>query len=87
MTYSHPVWDFIQDSRLATASSRSQQAASCAAANTLSAREIAYLGSLAVYTNLTDPAVQAPADRLQVYADDFLQRVYLPFGPSDSNAG
>ena len=86
MTYSHPVWDFIQDSRLEAASTRSDQATACAATTTLTTREQAYLASLAVYTNLTDPLVAAPADRLQVYADDLYNRVYLPF-PADSNAG
>jgi len=87
MTYSHPVWDFIQDSRLAEAAARSDQAAACASSTTLTARELAYLGSLAVYTNLTDPAVELPADRLQVYADNLLANVYEPYGSSDSNAG
>lgn len=91
MTYSHPVWDFIRDSRLAEASARSDQANACAATaatngTPISAREQAYLASLAVYTNLTDPQVAEPADRLHVYADDLYDRVYLPY-PTDSNAG
>ena len=85
LTYSHPVWDFIEDSRLEVAAARSDQALQCALDNAVTAREVAYATSLAVYTNMSDPALQ-PADRLQQYADDMYERVYLPY-PEDSNAG
>ena len=91
LTYSHPVWDFIKDYRLEYAAARSELATACAATaaaanSALTTREQAYLASLAVYTNLTDPLVAEPADRLQAFADDLYNRVYLPF-PADSNAG
>jgi hypothetical protein len=88
MSYSHPVWDFITDERLALAATRSQQATACTLTHSLiTERERAYVQSLAVYTNLTDAAVQEPAERLRVYAEDFLERVYLPYGATDPNAG
>ncbi len=88
MTYNHPIWDFIEDERLAAASSSFAKASLCVtSSNTISRRESAYIDSLAVFVNLTDPAVVDPAARLQAYANDVYNKVFSPYGPSDSNAG
>lgn len=86
-TYNHPVWDFIQDDRLAAAGGYAEQASTCAQTNQVTARELGYIDSMTVYMDTSNPALNDPATRLQAYVDDFNSRVYIPFGTIDENAG
>jgi hypothetical protein len=86
MTFSHPIWDFMEDDRLAAASKYANRATECAANNNITTREKGYIHSLAVYMNTTDPSL-APATRLQMFADAVKEEVYRPFDAIDENAG
>jgi hypothetical protein len=86
MTFSHPIWDFMGDERLAAASKYADRATNCAASTNISARERGYIESLAVYMNTTDPNLQPP-QRLKMFADAVNAKVYQPFDSVDENAG
>lgn len=89
MTYNHPVWDYLSDERLETASQYSKQASECAdnMSGSISDREIAYIKALMIYYDTTDPELNEPAVRLQTYANAFKELVYQPYGSTDENAG
>ena len=89
MTYNHPVWDFMSDERMEAAEKYAVAASNCAneAEATITTRERDYIYSLGIYLNTTDPALADPATRLKTYADTFNSRVYIPYGPTDENAG
>ena len=88
MTFNHPIWDFMDDNRLALAESYSAQGYDCTRENPeITARELGYLKSLADYVNTSDPTIVEPAQRLHKYADSIYENVYQPYGASDENAG
>lgn len=87
MTFSHPIWDFISNERLAAAERFAARAKACVLAGGATDREAAYISTLGVYMNTTNPAVDDPATRLRAYADAVSSQIYVPYGSSDENAG
>ena len=75
-TFTHPIWDFIEDDRLMNAQKYSALASSCATTqhSNITPRERAYIDALEIYTN---HSIIRPADRLQAYADAF--KAGVPF--------
>jgi hypothetical protein len=86
-TYSHPIWDFISPSRLASAANYSQQATACATkySTTLTPLEKAYIEALAVYYNESDHS--NPATVLRNYANALKEKVVIPYSTIDDNVG
>lgn len=84
-TFSHPVWDYIPDDRLAHANAYANNALECSNNNILTEMEKGFIYSITDYFNI-DPLI-LPADRLMKYANDINEFVYIPFGDKDDNAG
>ncbi len=91
LTYQHPIWDFISDSRLQQAADYADQAKECmntGGASVITAREKAYIESLLVFTDMTNPdLVSSPTARLEAYAQSLKDKVYIPYVEEDLNAG
>ena len=86
-TFTHPIWDFISDERLARARAFSRDASDCVARAGASVRERAYIEALRAYVAEDARLDAAPALRLARWRDATRDLVYAPFGADDENAG